>query len=352
MRTALANFGCLILLILFLPLFIIFIGPLLVLAALRGRQPVGPIILNTSRYGPVGRIGAFMLGLALWILVWSGLAWIVVNGLLPSSTVAVLPLPPLATASVNIPTPLTEHFISPSPEVGIEGLDTGPEDETPTPLPPPFTATPIPLSPMPTPGSTPTILIATLPLTSLVDSTPPLTKTPIITDTPEPVPPLNSDRSTASDQLGISESEVLTAPLTIAEQQAAIAVVEEGNLLLREAISLANQENIQKLESVWRGRAFAKAQNFAIEIYERYKKPFDVQFEYVISPTVSSQSALGQIIAVSQETWIYEGPTKVEREAFEFTYTLNKEDGRWVITQYSYLNLPMPVPTATPGSSE
>lgn len=185
MRTALANLGCLILLILFLPLFIIFIGPLLVLAALRGRQPVGPIILNTSRYGPVGRIGAFMLGLALWILIWSGLAWIVVNGLLPSSTVAVLPVPPSATATVGIPTPLTEHLVPTSEEIGIEGLDTGSQDETPTPQPPSPTATPQILSPTSTPGSTPTILIATPTLTSLVDITPPLTRSPIITDTPE-----------------------------------------------------------------------------------------------------------------------------------------------------------------------
>jgi hypothetical protein len=344
MRTALANLGCLILLILFLPLFIIFIGPLLVLTALRGRQPVGPIILNTSRYGPVGRIGAFMLGLALWILIWSGLAWIVVNGLLPSSTVAVLPLPPSATASVNLPTPLTKHLIPTSEEVATKELDAvGSQDETPTPLPSPFTATPIPSSPTSTPGSTPTILIAT---------PPPLTKPPTITDTPEAVPTLDSERSTPSDQLGISESKVLTFPLTIAEKQAAIAVIEEGNLLFREAISLANQENIQKLETVWRGRAFTKAQDFAIEIYERYKKPFDVQFEYIIPPTISSQSTSDQIIVVSQETWIYEGATKTEQEAFEFTYTLNKEDERWVINQYSYLNLSAPVPTSTPASSE
>ena len=352
MRTALANLGCLILLILFLPLFIIFVGPLLVLTALRGRQPVGPIILNTSRYGPVGRIGAFMLGLALWLLIWSGLAWIVVNGLLPSSTVAVLPLPPTATASVNLPTPLTEHLIPTSPEVGAEGLETGSQDQTPTPLAHFPTATSPVLSPTPTPGSTPTILIATPALAPSVASTPTLTKTPTITDTPEPAPPPDSDRSTASDQLEISESKVLTAPLTIAEKQAAIAVVEEGNFLLREAISLANQENIQKLEAVWRGRAFTKAQDFATEIYEKYRKPFDVQFEYVISPTVSSQSTPDQIVVVSQETWIYEGPNETEQEAFEFTYTLNKEDERWVINQYSYLNLPAPVSTSTPASSE
>jgi hypothetical protein len=351
MRTALANLSCLILLILFLPLFVIFIGPLLVLAALRGRQPVGPIILNTLRYGIVGRVGAFMLGLAIWILVWSGLTWVVINGLLPSSTVAVLPFPTSTTASVNIPTPLTERLPSPSPGVGTEGFDTGPQGETPTPLPPTFTVTPTLLSSTSTPGSIATVSVATSIFTPLVDSTPPLTKTPI-TGTPEPTPSPVSDRSADSEQFEISETDVLTSPLTRAEEQAVIAAVEEGNLLLREAISLANQENIQKLETVWRGRALTKAQDFVVDIYGRYIKPFDVQFEYVISPTLSNQSTQGQVIVVSQETWIYEGPTKAEREAFEFTYTLNKEDGRWVITQYGYRNLPTPVPTATPGSSE
>ena len=73
----LADFGRLVLLILLLPLILILIGPLLILAAIRGHQPLGPITLDTARYKPVARTGAFILGLLLWLLVWGGLAWCV-----------------------------------------------------------------------------------------------------------------------------------------------------------------------------------------------------------------------------------------------------------------------------------
>jgi len=53
---AMRNLGCLVVGILLLPIFLIVIGPLLVVAAVRGRQSVGPITLNSSQYGPAGRI--------------------------------------------------------------------------------------------------------------------------------------------------------------------------------------------------------------------------------------------------------------------------------------------------------
>jgi hypothetical protein len=335
MRTVLVNFGCLILSILFLPLFFIFIGPLLVLAALRGRQPVGPIIFNTSRYGLAGRIGALMLGLAIWILVWSGLAWVVVNGLLPASTVAEGPsITPSAVVSVSLPTPPAESQTATPPRPSST-----------------FTVTPTPLPPTPTPSSTPTNLIATAsPTPTSDDSTPIITETPLV-NTPQLTIPIISDQSTASDQLALATREALTSTLTLADRQAVINTVEEGNLLLREAISLANQENIQKLETVWQGQALTKAQNFVTDLYGRYIKPFEVQFEYIVSPTISSQSTGDQVIVVSQEAWFYRGPTEVNQETFEFTYTLDKEEERWVITRYSYLNLPTPVPTVTPDNS-
>jgi hypothetical protein len=188
----------------------------------------------------------------------------------------------------------------------------------------------------------------------VIDPTPTLNLTPSLTITPpvntestvEPTP----NQPVSLNEADIDESGVLTAPFSLADQQDVIATVKESNLLLREAISLANQENVEKLEKVWQGRALDKAQNFVSDLYGRYVKPFEVEFEYITLPIVSSQSTLNQAIVVSQEAWIYQGRSGTHREVFEFTYTLNKENGRWVIAQYSYRNLftPTLVPTATP----
>ena len=108
---AMRNLGCLVVAILLLPIFLIIIGPLLVLAAVRGRQSVGPIMLNSSQYGAAGRIGALMLGLGLWLLIWGGLVWVIVNGLLPSST------PTVAVATPTLAPPLAASMprVSPAP---------------------------------------------------------------------------------------------------------------------------------------------------------------------------------------------------------------------------------------------
>ena len=203
----------------------------------------------------------------------------------------------------------------------------------------------------PTSSSTPTVLVVIDP-TPTFNSTPSLTITPLVNtpaSTMEPTP----NQPVSLNEAHVDESDVLTAPFSLADQQDVIATVQESNSLLREAISLANQENVQKLEKIWQGRALDKAQNFVSDIYGRYAKPFDVEFEYITLPTVSSRSTLNQAIVVSQEAWIYQGRSGTHRETFEFTYTLNRENGRWVITQYSYRNLfaPTPVPTATPSDA-
>ncbi|MBN1220881.1 MAG: hypothetical protein JXM69_18305 [Anaerolineae bacterium] len=352
MRTVLGNCGCLILSILLLPLLLIFMGPLLVLAALRGQQPAGPITLNTIRYGPLGRIGVFMMGLAIWLLVWSGLIWVVANGLLPTSTpvsalpsdtppaivpsdtprlVAVFPTEPPAQPSptftaiiVSAParptvTPVLSRTESSVPDI-VEEITATP--------PAPVTITPTPRLTTPSPLDTPTVVTADLP------------------------PPSNTGQPTTSDTIVISNTTPLTAPLTLEDQQAVLATVKEGNLLLREAISLANQTNLENLEEVWQDKAFEKAHDFVTGIYGRYAKPFDVQFEYIIPPIVSKESNLKQAVVVSQESWVYQGRTGVDAEAFEFTYVLQKEAGRWRITRYTYLNLPTPAPTVTSTPTE
>jgi hypothetical protein len=127
-----------------------------------------------------------------------------------------------------------------------------------------------------------------------------------------------------------------------------VAVVEEANDLLRQTIRLADEENMQKLETVWQGLALQVAKNFATDLYQQYAKPLKVQFEYIRPPVVERQDSTDEIVVTSQEKWLYGGPTRIDHEeAFEFIYTLSQTDGQWVITRYTYRNLPVPIPTST-----
>jgi hypothetical protein len=325
MRGILTSLGCLILLILFLPIIAIVIGPLLVLAALRGHQPAGPITLNTERYGPAGRMGGLMLGLAVWILVWGGLAWLAIAGGLIEQAMATIS-PPNVTAPVTNSVP-TSPTIPPTL--------TPPATDRPVLL-PSATATPVTTSTVPT-------------MTDTATPIPTATATQPADDLPATNTPMSLPEAEQVAEATITVIPAAPAPtLTIADRQTAIAVVEEGNILLREATALANEENIQSLQTVWQGLGLTVATDFATKLYERYAKPFDVEFEYITLPKVEEQSSPDEVIVTSRERWSYVGPTKRDEEAFEFSYTLNRQDGRWVITRYTYRNLPFPTPTTIP----
>lgn len=322
MPAVLVDLGRLIILILFLPLILMAIGPLLVLTVIRGQQRVGPITLDASRYSFMARAGIAMLGLAIWLLVWSGFVWL--------ALAAISPPPPVV---VQIPT----ATLSPQPATATPSPPTATPTTvvTPTPIPPTSTPTNVPTIPPPT--NTPTSL-------------PTLTPTPILRlpETPAtntPTPELYLTPSTPAAEAGETPRPTLPLTLTVVEQQVAIAVVKEGNALLRGATSLANEENLQNLETVWRDQALVTVQKFATELYDRYRKPFVVDFEYITPPTISSQTFADRLVVTSQEKWSYGGPATVDQEAFEFIYTLVREGEQWHIIYYSYRNLPLPAPT-------
>lgn len=128
-------------------------------------------------------------------------------------------------------------------------------------------------------------------------------------------------------------------------------MVEEGNVLLREAIREATDENLEAMETVWRGLGLQVAQKFATSIYDQYSKPVEVQFEYIRPPALEPPGEADEVVVTSREKWRYGGPTKIDHEeVFEFIYTLVREDGRWVISRYTYRNVPLPTATAGSGS--
>jgi hypothetical protein len=135
------------------------------------------------------------------------------------------------------------------------------------------------------------------------------------------------------------------ASLTAVEQQAVIETVEEGNVLLREAIT-TGPEMLQPLEAIWQGLALKVARTFALKIHEQYAKPVQVQFEFLKPPSIEQGSNQSEVTVTSREKWSYGGPTRTDNEEiFDFTYILQEVDGRWRITRYTYRNISA---TATP----
>jgi hypothetical protein len=139
--------------VIILPLAVLFIGPLLTLAALRGRQRIGPITLEPGRRGMAGRIGALLLGLVAWLVVWGGLAailaWAVptMGGRISASIlqVNVTPTqPPAVTTLTATPAPpaTPQPLASPIPTLPqTEEVPTPSLSVTPSPI--PSTSTPV-----------------------------------------------------------------------------------------------------------------------------------------------------------------------------------------------------------------
>ena len=128
-----------------------------------------------------------------------------------------------------------------------------------------------------------------------------------------------------------------------------LEAVTEANQRLQETIVSNSEENLEGLSQLWQDKAFSIV-DFATETSERFQKPFDVSFEYILPPRVDEQSFSDQVVVIARERWRYGRGTSGKEEAFEFTYTLEFRDGQWVIVQYIYRNLPK-TPTVTPTST-
>jgi len=331
------------------PLTLLLIGPLLVLAALRGVQRVGPIVFEPDRSGVGGRILALLLGLTLWLVVWGGLALLIgpaMPTLAPAGeavgVTAVAPAPtrtPRPTFTPN-PAPVSTSsaqpsFGTPEPPSATSAPTLAPEPPaTDTPLPAPATSTPAPLPPPAT--DTPVPAQAT--------------STPAPLPSPTPVPPT----ATPTQPPTATPAPIATPIAMLAPDQAAraIAVVEKANDLLRAAVVEPSIGNMAALETAWRGDALKDAQAFAQDLSRRYVRPLEVTFVYLNPPSAREGILPDTAVVTSTEVWTYTGSLSTRSESFEFSYTLAPQDSSWMIIAYSYRNLPggvaMPSPTPTP----
>jgi hypothetical protein len=326
------------------PLSLLLIGPLLVLAALRGVQRVGPIVFEPERSGAGGRILALLLGLTLWLVVWGGLVLLVGPVLpapAPAGEVTVAPTPTRTPRPTFTPSPAPVPTSSAQPPLGT------PE--------PPATSTPEP----PLATSVPTLALQPLatatPLPPPATDTPvpaPATSTPVPLPSPTPMPPTATPTPTRPPTA--TPAPTTTPVATLAPDQAAqaIAVVEKANDLLRAAVVEPSIGNLAALETAWRGDALKDAQAFAQDLSRRYLRPLEVTFVYLSPPSAREGILPDTAVVTSTETWTYSGPRSARSESFEFTYTLAPQDSSWIIIAYAYRNVPgaaaMPAPTPTP----
>jgi hypothetical protein len=125
----------------------------------------------------------------------------------------------------------------------------------------------------------------------------------------------------------------------------AIAAVEAANDLLRTAVIEPSIGNLAALETLWRGEALAKAQAFAQDLYQRYLRPLDVTFVYLLPPLVRGGNTSDIAFVTSAEEWTYTGPRASHSERFQFIYTLRREDEGWVISDYAYGDAPSALPS-------
>lgn len=321
--------------VIILPLAVLFIGPLLTLAALRGRQRIGLITLEPGRRGVAGRIGALLLGLVVWLVVWGGLvvilAWDVpgkggrISASIPQ--VSVTPTqPPVVTTLTPTPAPPATPQPLASPIPTLPQTEEVPSPSV-TPSPIPSTSTPI----LPTATATPV----------------PPTSTPLPTVTPMPMPPASTSLPTAT------LTSLPTPVATLSQEQAseAIAAVEAANELLRTAVGEPSIGNLAELETLWKGEALTKAQAFAQDLSQRYLRPLEVTFIYYHSPEAFQGNSPDTAFVISTEAWNYSGPRSSHRESFKFSYILRRQNARWVITDYAYGYAPGVPPTREEATS-
>jgi hypothetical protein len=341
MRSILADLSRLILILLLLPIIIIVIGPLLVLAVFRERQQLGPLTLDSSRYDLAGKAGILMLGLALWLLVWSGLAWLTLAATSSAGVVQLFPSGPTLPGLVSGSAPTAT------------ALPITPTMVVPTPTPVTLAATPTIVTPPPAEAA-PTVR----PTETQAASTATATATRLVSDlaTEEAAAAASrvadTTRNIPSSEAGTGVAETSTPSPTPVEPDpsTAIETVAEANLLLQNAITLPSEENLASLAEIWQDRALTKVEEFAIEQHERYGEPFGASFEFISSPQISEQISPDQLVVTARERWRYGQSANADEEAFEFIYTLDWEKERWIITRYTYRNLPVPI--STPGSKQ
>ena len=285
-----------LLLVLVLPVLLLLAGPLLVIAAIRGRASLGQFRLRPSKYEPTGRIWALLMGLLVWLLVWGGIGWLWVSGLLPVPELALNTLlkreaAPLAAAT-SVP-------LTPSPTVTVGNTATLPPTAT--------SATPVDVTP-PTPTS----------------------------------PPTDSTGGTAI----FTPSTVLRPTQAAVQQGDFVHRLDEANRSLIQYLQDPQSVGEETLADFWADDALVEARLFAADIALKYQPPLSITYQTLDSATVTPLSPITTTVA-SREVWTYTAPNRTRSSLGDYVYTFAAREQGWVIVSYEFTILPSPDPLTT-----
>lgn len=366
------------------PLGLVASGPALVLAALRGQQRVGSVVLNPGRRGCLSRFFAMLLGMTLWLGVWGSVAFLLAGAYLSVASEELSPAPagssPLVSPLIapeamsestelgkhDAPTSSTLNTVSGGSRLVLSETVRMPDTATNMPKPtlaPSSTRIPsvVPATPTrtssPTASATPTAAAtATLSLTHTPSPSPtPIpTSTPTPTATATPAPNLLSPTAPAVAALPDQPTSVNVMPTLVSvlnQANQAIAAVEKANELLRLAVIQADEAHLRALEQYWMEPALTRARTFAISMHQTLGDPAEASYAYLIPPS-ASQTAPGQTVYVTSiEIWTYSGPRQTRTETNEYLYTLASRNNDWAIIDFVYRDVPKGLPTSTRSPS-
>jgi len=289
----------LLLLIILLPLILLVVGPLLVIAALAGRISLGALQLKPGRYYRSGRIWAFGLGIIIWGLVWGGIAWVWPEFIPRLSSTVTTP------AIVQAVLPTATH----------------------TPLPATSTATIQPATPTSSPSATPT----NIPPTLLPPTATPTATRVVPPASPTPTSQLPSSGAPQPDDPG--------------------QTLAEANELLIQYLQTPDPDSQTLLETFWAAEALSEVQTFAGKINLKYQKPLTITYTLIGEPVVTPINN-DTVVVHSRELWVYQDARGKKESLSDYDYTLQTQDGRWVIIGYQFRVLPLLTTTAPVTSTE
>lgn len=281
-------------LIFLLPVFLLFIGIALMVAAMRGRLGLpGGINLEPGKYRRFGRVSAFILGLMMWAAVWGALGWVWLQSGRISETSKIMSIPPVPTHTATALPPTATAHVTAGLSTPTQPVRLTVPASTPV-RPPPPTSTAIPPAPSP---SVPTSI---------------------------PVPP---------------------AAATNPAQ--ALQAVQSANILLRQAIVTPDDDHLAALSMAWSGEALADVQQFAVQMNRKYHSPIQVTYQLLddltMTPALNDETTA---TVSSTEIWQFSNAFGRRTAMTAYRYTLRSENAHWKIVSFTFTVLATPTPAA------
>ena len=287
----------LLLLLVVLPIILLLAGPVLTIAALKGRMRLpGGLMLSPGKHRRKNREIAFVMGIILWAFTWSVVGWMGAAIYFNASPDGGVSVTAIELTPMSLPSPTQTETLTPTATLA--------PTETPSPADTPF-ATPTPSPKM-------------------------------VTDTPSPHPTDTPTAIFAAEMPAASPSPTLDSAAEISMQATAIQTVSAANRALRQAIDSPNTQNLDALGDFWQGNALTRVRIFAQEMHDKYRAPVQANYNLEGAYQISEGDVMGEMVVTSQERWQFEGASGAQSAFTIYTYTVHWDGETWKIVDYDF----------------